>query len=35
MMQIADKISLFFNNSPKRQLALETWINEIFEEKKI
>ena len=26
MMQIADKISRFFNNSPKRQILLEEWI---------
>ena len=30
MMESADKISCFFNNSPKRQLALERWIYEIF-----
>ena len=30
MMESADKISRFFNNSPKRQLALERWIDEIF-----
>ena len=30
MMQSADKISRFFNNSPKRQLALEKWIDELF-----
>ena len=29
-MQIADKISRFFSNTPKRLLALETWINDIF-----
>ncbi len=27
MMDTADKISRFFNNSPKRQLALEKWID--------
>ena len=26
MMDTADKISRFFNNSPKRQLALEGWM---------
>ena len=30
MMESADKISRFFNNSPKRQLALERWIDENF-----
>ena len=30
MMESADKISRFFNNSPKRQLALERWIDELF-----
>ena len=30
MMESADKISRFFNNSLKRQLALEQWIDEVF-----
>ena len=30
MMESADKISRFFNNSPKRQLALQRWIDELF-----
>ena len=30
MMQSADKISRFFSNSPKRQLALEIWIDNLF-----
>ena len=30
MMESADKISRFFNNSPKRQLTLERWIDELF-----
>ena len=30
MMESAGKISRFFNNSPKRQLALERWIDELF-----
>ena len=30
VMQSADKISRFFNNLPKRQLALEKWIDELF-----
>ena len=29
-MESADKISRFFNNSPKRKLALEWWIDELF-----
>ena len=33
-MQIADKILLFFRNSPKRNFALETRINDIFEGEK-
>ena len=32
MMQTADKISRFFNYSPKRQLALEEWINDVLPE---
>lgn len=30
MMQIADRISRFFSNSPKRQLSLESWINSVL-----
>ena len=30
MMESVDKILRFFNNSPKRQLALERWIDEFF-----
>ena len=32
MMQTADKISRFFSNSPKRQLALEKWIDNVLTE---
>ena len=32
MMQTADKISRFFSNSPKRQLALEKWIDSVLPE---
>ena len=32
MMQTADKISRFFSNSPKRQLALEQWIDNVLPE---
>ena len=31
-MQTADKISRFFSNSPKRQLALEKWIDSVLPE---
>ena len=34
MMESADKISCFFNNSPKWQLALERWIDELFTQHK-
>ena len=36
IMQTADTVSRFFNNSPKRQLALEEWIDSIlpFEKRK-
>ena len=34
MMQTADSISRFFCNSPKRQLALEKWIEELLPEEK-
>ena len=33
-MESADKISCFFNNSPKRQLALEQWIDTQHEKRK-
>ena len=32
MMQTADAISRFFNTSPKRQLALEKWIDSVLPE---
>ena len=31
MMQTADTVARFFRNSHKRQLALEPWIEDIFE----
>ena len=34
MMQSADKVSQFFSNSPKRQLALEKWIDDLFTHEK-
>ena len=34
MMQSAEKIARFFNNSPKRQMALEKWIDELFTDEK-
>ena len=34
MMQSADKIARIFNNSPKRQMALEKWIDELFTDEK-
>lgn len=34
MMQIADKVARFFKYSPKRQLALEAWIDDLFPEEK-
>ena len=34
MMQTADTVSRFFSNSPKRQLAIERWIAELFPEEK-
>ncbi|XP_065920295.1 52 kDa repressor of the inhibitor of the protein kinase-like [Dysidea avara] len=34
MMQSADKVSRFFSNSPKRQLALEKWIDNLFANEK-
>ena len=32
MMDAADKISRFFNNSPKRQRALEEWMENVLPE---
>ncbi len=34
MMQTADAVARFFSNSPKRQLALETWVDNIFQDEK-
>ena len=34
MMQTADKVTRFFKYSPKRQLALETWVDVLFPEEK-
>lgn len=34
MMQAADKIARFLKYSPKRQRALETWIDDLFPEEK-
>ena len=34
MMRTADKIAHFFKYSPKRQGALETWIDDLFPEEK-
>lgn len=34
MMQTADKIARFFKYSPKRQLALEAWVDDLFPEEK-
>ena len=34
MMQSADKVSRFFSNSPKRQLAMEKWIDNLFANEK-
>ena len=35
MIQIADKVArFFFLNSPKRQLALETWIDSVLDGEK-
>ncbi len=33
-MQVADKVARYFGNSPKRQLALEAWIHDIFQGEK-
>ena len=30
MMQSANEVSQFFSDSPKRQLALEKWIDDLF-----
>ena len=34
MMHTADSVSRFFNNSPKRQLALEKWISDVLPEER-
>ena len=34
MMQTADSVARFFNNSPKRQLALEKWIDSVLPEER-
>ena len=34
IMQVADKVSRFFGNSPKRQLELEVWIDDILDGEK-
>lgn len=34
MIQTADSISRFFKHSPKRQLALERWIDDILQGEK-
>ena len=34
MIQTADVVARFFNNSPKRQVLLETWIDNIFQEER-
>ena len=34
MVQVADKVSCFFGNSPKRQLELEAWIDDILDGEK-
>ena len=34
MMQTADKVACFFKYSPKRQLALEAWVDDFFPEEK-
>ena len=34
MMTTADTVARFFNNSPKLQLALESWIGSIFQDEK-
>ena len=34
VMQVADKIARFFNNSPKRQATLEIWIQDIRQGKR-
>lgn len=31
MMSMADAVARFFNNSPKRQLTLESWIESILQ----
>lgn len=34
VMKVADQIARYFNNSPKRQLALETWIDDVLQGEK-
>ena len=34
MMQTADAVARFFSNSPKWQLALETWVDNILQDEK-
>ena len=34
MKQTADSVARFFNNSPKRQLALESWRDSVFANEK-
>ena len=34
MMQTADAVARFFNNSPKRQVLRETWIDNVFQEER-
>ena len=34
MMDVADKVARFFGNSPKRQLALEAWIEDVLQGEK-
>ena len=34
MMQTADAVARFFSNSSKRQLALENWVDKIFQDEK-
>ena len=34
MMQTTDKVARFLKYSPKRQLALEAWVDDIFPEEK-
>ena len=34
MIQTVDAVAHLFNNSPKRQLAMETWVDNIFQDEK-